>query len=218
MSQYREALPKIYDRLKPDESFPEFSERFLAKIEEAYPSDIRSRFSLSYNLYRVELPEEARVEAIESGVAVEVAQERARLLAEKNSEMRERINKDVDDFVVKVVAALRSEVADVCGRVASLIGRGSTLKEGSLDSLRELVEKFKTLNFMGDEEIGGQIEEVKALLNGKSSADFRSDDDLLADLGDKLKKASSAARRKVDLAEIVDSFGGAGRRVLREED
>lgn len=218
IAQYREALPKIYERLGPDETFPVFAERFLAKIEEAYPVDIASRFELSYSLYRVELPEEARIEAIEAGVAAEVASERANLIASKNAEMRERINKDVDEFVVKVVAALRAEVAEVCGRVSDLIGRGSPIKEGSLDSLRDMVEKFKTLNFMGDKEIGTQIDEVQALLNGKSSADFRSDDLLLDGLKDSLKRASSAARRNVDLAEVVEKFGGAGRRLLREED
>lgn len=225
LTQYREALPKIYERLSSGdedsdavEGYSEFTSRLLGKIEAAYPADIGARYSLSYSLYRVELPADARIEAIESDVAAEVASERARLLAEKNEEMRNRINEDVDDFVVKVVGALRSEVAEVCGRVSDLIGRGTTLKEGSLDSLRELIEKFKTLNFMGDEEIDANIEGVTALLAGRSSADFRIDEALLADLGSSLKRASSAARRRVELSEIVDTFGGAGRRLLREED
>lgn len=217
---YQNNLPSIYERLGDavDETFPEFSARFLDKIARAYPQDIKSRYSLSYSMFRVSMPEDARAEAIETGVAAEVAEQKAKLIAKKNKEMQKRINEDVDDFVVKVVGALRGEVSEVCGRVSELIARGAPVKETSLGALRDMVEKFKTLNFMGDEEINSQIEEVKSLLDGKSSADFRSDDTLLADLGDSLKKASSSARRQVELSEIVENFGGAGQRILREED
>lgn len=211
-----EALPGIHRRLKTRENFEKFAERFLRRIDEAYPDDVRARFEFKYSLFQVSLPEDAKLEALAEGAARELAKERKKLVAEKSAEMRREVNSQMNSFIIEVVQALRAEVAEVCGRTAQLISDGKPIRETSLQALRSLVDRFRVLNFVGDREIEEQINEVKNLLNGKISADFRDSEALLGDLKKKLNLAARAANKQIkSLAQVEGENFRAGRRLLR---
>jgi len=210
IAMYEQQAPSIHARLNTDEDVDAFTARFVASIRAAYPQDIRSRFSMRYNLFTVTTPN-----GINEGNLVNISDDHNKILNEAKSKARERINKQVDEFTESVVAALRHEIADTCNNVLRIFEDGRTPNQKSVDKLRRLISKFKTLNFLGDREIDAKLASVQELLQGRESGDFRSSETLASELRDRIEATGDAARRTVSEAEIVESFGGAGRRILR---
>jgi len=147
---YIDAANKAYEQQLPtgvqeinfeDTNRQAFVDKFMARIEAAYPSpqSIRQRFSMDWTLY--EIVEPMNEEAAE--------------------EWRRQARSKIGGFIDDVVGQLRSETVNVCTRVANAIKEGQVVRANSIESLRNFIDKFKNLNFVGDTKIEDALENLK---------------------------------------------------------
>jgi hypothetical protein len=193
-ASYREAAEKAYINQAPstvefgpndlDAQKESFINDYLARINSyAIPVDqLRSRFSLDWGVYSMALP------SMNVGDGNQVVMDET---------TRQEIAKDcrtkILNFMDDVVTVMRSETVQVCARVRDAIVSGRVINSRTIQSLRDFIERYSDLNFLGDGEIGKQLEDLrKGLLDGHD--DLAENEDLKTQL-------------KATLASIVDRAG-----------
>lgn len=172
----------------------DFIDRFLNRISSAYPSvqAVRAKFSLDWAIYEIAEPME------------EYAAE------EWRTQARQKIGQFVDD----VVGQLRSETVNVCNRIATSIKEGKVIRSSSIDSLRSFVDKFKSLNFVGDARIDEQLTQLKNEFLDTHTHEQLSEPDMQAQLKRRLTEIVEVASDVSD----VSSISGTYRRKISWED
>jgi len=180
--RYREAAHLAYSLSHSDEPEEQFVERFLARVRAAYPpaDAVRARFSMSYAFGWPSVPDLS--ETLPPGVAAELAQ-----IA------REQLRRDVEVFLDQAAQELRARVAETCEHVANLIREKQVVRQQTLESLRRMVDEFKALNFVDDQEVASRLAGLETYLSN-SARDLNRRPEALASLRHALDAAAQTAR------------------------
>jgi hypothetical protein len=199
---YREAAEKAFEKLNPstiefgavedpealrvkrEEEKSEFVGRFLDSTISQYPNpaSLRSRFYFDWNIFKTALPEMELADG-DDLLAKEAAREEA---------IRQR-NDQLGKFVGDVVSSLRKETVDVCGRVAKAIREGKVIRSTSIDSIKSFIDRFKSMNFVGDQTVEEQLNALQRDFLTVDSTTYMEDVDLKIELGKRLEEVSKAA-------------------------
>ena len=199
---YKDAAEKAFEKLNPEvqefgisedietkrinreEIKSEFVGKFLDAHIAQYPlaSSLRARFYFTWTTFKTALPEMELTDS-EDVLAQQEAREEA---------SRQR-NEQLGKFVGDVVSSLRKETVNVCGRIAKAIREGKVIRSTSIDSIKTFIERFKSMNFVGDQTVEEQLNALQRDFLTVDSATYMEDVDLKIELGKRLEQVSQAA-------------------------
>ena len=153
-----------YDTYR-EEMIDKYPEHTLALTREYISAvELRKRYKYEYTLYEVSLPKGLRFKAVQERDAVEDAKARERALAQAEEEYRQQFQEQIDDFLAGSVGKLREAVGEAVVKLADRLQKGDAVSKGSLDSLRRTIDKFRTLNFVGDAEVETKLSELEQMI------------------------------------------------------
>ena len=185
-------------------SFLEYHNAFMTRLNAAYPAPeaLKSRYSFRYMVYRIDTPEKESI------------QEAARITA------NEEANK-VREFYAEVINSARSSVREGAERILEVINSGQQVKGQTLASLKRVFSTWKTMDFLGDENLLRQIEATERnILNTYSADDLKTNDQVLGTFRDALAGVvdSAALVKARDFDNPVNMFTALGVRKFNLED
>ena len=155
---------KNYEEYRSDmmEKYPEF-EKALA---EAYmpESELKKRYHMTWLLYTVSLPKGIRSSAIKASDAKVESAARQKALEGATREYQREFERQIDEFLGSAVGSLRAAVGEKVLAVSERIQAGETVSVTALKGVREVIERFRTLNFVGDREVEDRLAELEKLI------------------------------------------------------
>jgi len=205
-AEYKEAAEKAYITQAPeliefgpgdlDTREADFVNAYMARINSyALPvSEIPGRFSLDWGIYSISLP------GLNSSDGEDVIMDE-----ETRLEIAENCKNKVSAFMDNVVKVLREETVEVCGHIRDSIVSGKVIRGPTIQSLRDFIDRYSDLNFLGDGRIGAQLEDLrKELLEGHD--DLGENEDLKSQLKVKLSGIVEIASNFTDINSITGDY------------
>ncbi len=183
--------------------------RLVRTIEDAFPIDVRQSFGFGYQLFQISAPKDVRLAAYDAALSSEVLDAR-RNAADAASRA---IKENAEAFVAESVRTLRVETAKLCDDVLATL-RGGTVNQKTLNRLDRFVDRFRSLNFVGDAEMERRLKEFRAEFLGTGAADYRDSDSARFGLVQGISRLRNEATilASQDGKEMASRFGEVGRR------
>lgn len=188
-----------YDR---DAEKEKFVERFLNRIGNFYPpaSQLRKRFSLSWDLFEMAMPR-----LVEADANQVILDEHNREFAEQ--EYRKQMHEKMDSFINDAVSVLRNQTVEICNRISANLREGKVVQGRTLQSLKDFVDKFQGLNFVGDVTVESQLESLrKEILDIYPVQKINDEEELQVELGRKLNEIAEVASQTTDIDGITSEY------------
>lgn len=185
-----------------------FKAEFLRRLNSYYPpvESLKARFSLTWDIYEIAAPQ---LRETSSEDVLESEEERMKSVVAARAAMQTKI----EGFVTDVVKVLRNEATEVCGRIATAIKEGKVIRSTTVASLKNFIERFKDMNFVGDQTIEAQLDAIqKEILDGHDDTAFLDNVELKEELGRRLIAVTEAAKNITD--QDVDSVAGGYKRKI----
>ena len=179
-----------------------YVEEFLNRIASYYPpaESLRSRFSLTWDVYEIALPRMRKGDAEDM-----VDHENKRQIADE--EYRVQTHAKIGAFIDDVVKTLRSETVELCNRVVSNITEGKVVKGRTLNSIRDFIDKFSELNFVGDVRIEEELAGLrKEFLDTHTPEQITEEMDLQDELKRRLNTLAEAATNMTDINTVTGEY------------
>jgi hypothetical protein len=175
-----------------------FIAEFMARIHACYPAvdGLRKKFGIELSVFEVTLPE-FHAGSAENAIAQEsIAQE-----------YRKEMQTKISSFVDEVVKTLRAEAVKVCQHISNNIAEGKIIKSTTINSLTSFIDKFKDMNFVGDQSIEAALEKVKKeLIDLHSTSEFTDNVELKVELKRHLDKIVEEASSITDISSITGQY------------
>lgn len=207
---YEEEVDTIYNRMKalnnsklPD--YNTFKSKFMTAVRNFYPESVDGYFKFEWAMFEFSVPREStlKITTFEKQMAKEKGKRSAEIQAQ--NDYRNVLNEQIGKFVKQVSTELRASTLDMCEKIRDQFAEGG-YTESRLNRLREHIERFKMLNFINDEETSKALEELRKMIDKKSSDDFSNDDALSGKLRKTLSNIVDIASRE-DKNVLARTFG-----------
>jgi hypothetical protein len=188
-------------------------ERLVATIEASFPfpNKMDRYYGFESQLFQIAMPQHMAAElvtAAEHQAVIEARQKAAEQAGQK-------IRSDVETFVADCVASLREQTAQLCDDMLQSINTSETgVHQKTLNRLVRFIDQFKSMNFVNDQVMEKQLENVKKELLSKTADEYRDSAVARGRLKNGLSQLANQARQmaKQDATELVQRFGELGRR------
>lgn len=180
----------------------DYVQRFLKRIESYYPpaESLRYKFDLSWSVYEIAVP---RMKKTDLNKLAD--KETKRAIAEED--YKNQIHAKIGNFVEDVVKVLRQETVEVCNRVTTSIKEGKVISGRTVASLKQFIDKFSELNFVGDDEIESQLEKVRReFLDPNNATTIQGDEELKEELGRRLGEIAEKASNITDINSVTGEY------------
>ena len=228
--RWKDTAEQVFERINPDllelgpEDDPEekfikreqdkeiFVETFLARVFSQYPAatSLRERFYYRWSQYQIAAPE-MLLTTVEEVLQTEESRKAAA------AEAKRQTDEKIGAFVAEVATKMRQETSSVCNRISTAIKNGKVIHGNTIDSLRNFIDRFKTMNFVGDEAISVQLDAVKTqFLDAYGNEDLSKNLDLQTELAEALTQITAEAS-KITEQDVGQITGRYARRVNWEE-
>ncbi len=172
-------------------------------LEGYYPprAVIEPKFGFIWNLFVVSVPKSSQTTAKKE-------EKRAKVEQEALSKYRRELDSQLDTFLHDTVKGLRAETSEICSHLISRIAKGEIITENSLKRLREWVDRFSLLNFVGDVTIESELQKLRASLpDAKTLRDN-------GNMAGQLSEALSTLKKEADSISDVSAITGQYKRRL----
>jgi hypothetical protein len=164
---------------------------------------------LDVRLFSIAIPDVPQAQLIELGTR----QELMRVRREAAEQARHEIEESCNAFVGDCVAELRRQTAQLCSEMLASIDARGSVHQKTLNRLQRFIERFRSLNFAGDQEMERELDRARAELLSRSAEEYRdggAETTLVAGLERLRTKARELASQ--DTTHLVQSFGQMGQR------
>jgi hypothetical protein len=190
-------------------------DRLVAAIEASFPhaAEVQKSFGFEIQLFQVRIPESLGETLISEGEQKKIIEARQKAAVEA----ADQIHRGAQEFVADCVSSLRQETAKLCEEMLESMRTGKTgLHQKTLNRLVKFIDEFKQLNFVGDQEMEGQLERVRQEFLLRSAEEYRDDAAAKERLQQGLESLGRTARdlAEQDGRELVERFGRLGHRRL----
>jgi len=188
-------------------------ERLVATIEASFPfpNQMGRYYGFDVQLFQMAMPQHMAAElvtAAEREAVIDARQKAAEQAGQK-------IRSDVESFVADCVASLREQTAQLCEDMLSSINSCETgVHQKTLNRLVRFIDQFKSMNFVNDQVMEKQLENVKKELLSKTAEEYRDSAVARARLKQGLSQLANQAKQlaRQDATDLVQRFGEMGRR------
>ena len=188
------------------------ADRLLAVVSAAFPPvDAMPRyFSFDIRTFQIAVPDVPQAELVELGAQQELIQARA----EAAQVAQQEIHRSCQEFIGDCVATLREQTAKLCSEMLTTINGTGSVHQRTLNRLVKFIDHFGELNFVNDEQMDEQLQQVREQFLQRTAAEYRESgaarQQLVTGLTMLREAASELAQQ--DARELVQSFGQMGRR------
>jgi hypothetical protein len=178
-----------------------FVRTFMDRIQAYYPNSdtLRAKFALQWDVYEIALPKMKKGE--DASIIDDIA---------KNDifeqEYRTQTQQKIGAFVEDVVKTLRQETVEICGRIATNIKEGKVIKGRTLTSLREFIDKFQELNFVGDTTVETQLENLKKEFLDAHTPEEISEGPMQEELSRRIGEIATVAADMTDINAVTGEY------------
>lgn len=179
-----------------------FINNFLMRINAFYPpaETLRSKFNLDWDVFEIAIPR------LEKGSAEQIALDQDKREAALSA-YQTQVHQKIGSFVEDVVKVLRQETIDICSKISQNIKQGKVVKGKTLSSLKNFVEKFQDLNFVGDEDVEYRLEALKKeFLDIYPTNRIGEEVELTTELQRRLGELVEAASNMTDINTITGQY------------
>jgi len=161
-------------------------------LEPFYPSLslLRTKYYFKWNVFEI-------------GEATEACT--AELTAEYEN-FKRRLNDEFNSFVSGAVKDLRSEVSTTCDKLLKKIEGGEIIKEQTLTSVKNVIDRFDKLNFVGDGKVSESLDVLRSSLSSVSGKDISNDVNIRGRVSDLAKQVSRSAKDLSDIDEVTGEY------------
>jgi len=183
---------------KMEQKKEHFVNNFLMRVATFYPpvNTLRDRFSLGWDIYEIALPRMRKLDSTEI-VKGQIAEE----------EYRVQVHEKIGKFLDEVVSVLRQETVEICSHIVKNIHSGKVVTGATIKSLKNFVENFKELNFVGDIKIEEELDNLQRnFLDAYSSEQITKQIDLQSELKRRLGKLAKIAKETTDINSITGQY------------
>jgi hypothetical protein len=216
--QYEKAAYSAYLRKTPEETTfgldrdiekekTDYIQQFVSRITSYYPTEgsIREAFQVSWTLLPVKNPFKGEDSEILEQIAKNEAEKaELRRIQEEANEMRQAA---LGDFLNESVALLRAQTTELASHVLQSIKDGKVLRTQTFESLTNHIEKFKSMNFIGDATVEAQLDALKSEVLDKYTVKEMADSgEGLTSLKRKLTEIISCTADVSDLPSITGGY------------
>jgi hypothetical protein len=203
LKEWRQMAQKLSD----------YPERVLATIEASFPpaGTLERSFGFDTHLFQISAPERLGLDLIAAG-------DQENLMAARQkaaTEAAEHIREETERFVSDCVASLREQTAKLCDEMLESIRTSETgVHQKTLNRLIKFIDQFRSMNFVGDQEMERQLDQVKKELLSRTAEEYRDSTVARQYLVSGLNRLAEEARKlaQQDATELVQRFGELGRR------
>ena len=168
-------------------------------------------FGYDLQLFQIKVPERLGLDLI----GLEDQQQLMTARQQATQEAATKIRRDVQLFVADCVASLREQTAKLCEEMLTSMQTSETgVHQKTLNRLVKFIDQFKQMNFVNDQEMERQLEQVRRELLSKTAEEYRDSKTARGHLVNGLKQLANQARElaKQDASELVQRFGSLGMR------
>lgn len=149
--QAKETMIEIIRRAMADAArTPEAADAAVERIRGAYPTadEVRVRFALRWDVYAVEGPKRAGMNAT-----------------------LETEGETVRGVLADMIGGVRQEIGEKLSKVVEMIRKGGKLSQASIDSAVEVLNHVETVNVLGDRALADQVKAIRAILTTTSAGE-----------------------------------------------
>lgn len=194
-----------YDTYK-EEMLTSF-DAYRGKLETFYPplEHIRSKFGFDLSIFEIALPKKLK-ETDLLGIKAEEAAI-AELKKRYESEMENQYKKGVDmidTFLKDTVQNVRGQVVEVFETIADKIKNREVITKTNLTSMKNIIDNFKSLDFLDDDAINTKLLEVESLL--ATNADFKENKKVIETLGKAVSSVLETAKDITDVSTVTGRY------------
>jgi hypothetical protein len=194
--------------------YDEYRERMLhdypqhrKALEAHYPAvkQLKRCFKFEWDLFEIALPSgNGNLKQVKTSAEKLDKESKAKIVAEER--YHQQIRAKVDGFLEGVVGELRQKTTDLCGHVAKKIAKGELVTEATVRSLRDWIDKFEHMNFVGDQTVSQQLASLKKALGSRSAAEYREDETAAALLGQALNTVVQNVAKLGDVSSVTGAY------------
>lgn len=186
---------------------------FMIAIESSFPMAhaLEKQFGFSWTLFQISLPESCGLDAVDFEDQQVVAAARRVAAAEAGRKIRQ----ETEQFVADCVASLREQTAILCDEMLQSIRTSETgVHQKTLNRLVRFIDQFRSMNFVDDQVMEQQLENVRRELLSRTAEEYRDSRAARQRLVQGLTSLSNHARQlaQADTSSLVQRFGELGRR------
>ena len=183
----------------------------MATIQAAFPQADRldRYFSFNVSLFQIRAPEALEAELITAADQQAVVDARRQAAADAKA----KIAQGVESFVQDAVASLREQTAGLCDEMLASMRDGKLgVHQRTLNRLVDFIDRFKALNFAGDQQLEQRLEDVRKQFLTKTAEEYRDNASARRKLDAGIRSLADEARQlaRSDATEIVERFGQMG--------
>lgn len=160
LREWTEKAGEVYDALaNPAITRREFTRRLTMRLERAWPSadSIRDRFDARVEVLQFALPE----------AGGGVFSSNPDLIARA----RHDAQRTLDGFFAEAQAELRERAVEAVRRMHDVLAAGGTIRESSINPLREFIERFRELSLVPDRAFQGHLDGLVTLIADRGGAE-----------------------------------------------
>ena len=177
-----------------------FVDQFLARIAAFYPpvESIASKFDLSWSIYNIAVPSLDTSDG--NQVALDETERQA--IAE---DYQKQVHDKIGSFVEDVVKTMRSETVEICNHIAQSIVSGKVINSRTIGSLRNFIDRFSGLNFVGDSQIEDALSKLRTEFLDVHE-DLAENEDLKGQLKERLSEIAKVAESITDVNSVTGQY------------
>lgn len=182
----------------------EYIDQFLNRIQAYYPDaqSLKSKYSLEWDIYEIALPKMKKSKAED---IIEEEEKKAVALDEYRAQTQQKVGA----FINEVVTTLRQDTVKICNKIATNIKEGKIVKGKTLNALRDFIENFSELNFVGDT-IESELEKLKTNFLDKYKGEEN-----IEDSQDELRKSLNSIINIAENMTDINSITGEYKRTIK---
>jgi len=184
-------------------AYPDYRE----KLEPFYPAveSVRVKFSFDISIFEVSLPKkfkETDLLAIQAKDAA-IADLKVRYEQEMENQYQKGIA-NINNFLSQTVGELRGQIVEIFETVASKIRKREVISKTNLNSLKNVIDNFRNLDFLDDKAINSKLDPVVELI--ESDYDFKENQAAIKRLGASLNDVLETAKNISDIDNITGEY------------
>lgn len=169
-----------YDREAEKQQFVEkwMQEQFYYQLPD--PETLRKKYSMSWLIYAIAEPQSGASEMLQ-----------------------DKLSGLVDD----VVTALRQQTIEVCTRVTESLQEGRIIRGKTLSSLKEFINRFKAMNFVGDTVVEEELQKLHdEIINVYPTTKINEESELQEEFKRRLSKLADIAKNTSDVSSVTGEY------------
>ena len=124
---------------------------------------IRKKFQFAWTFYEVKLPKDLHLKAVSEKEAKDKAEAQRKAMTEAEAEFQTQYREQIDTFLSESVGKLRVMILNAVSTLADQVKDGKA-NAGTVRAVREAIDRFRALNFVGDAAVEEQLKALAAVL------------------------------------------------------